>query len=289
MTIIKEFIEDILENYLLSEEIEPEKVEKSLSSVKKILKDKYDYESQITKSNLGGGYPTYFLKVFGPKETWKNNISLNSPLHIMFRVENGNTIDVTNHSYQIRNAKIKFRKTRAKTEKDIENKILEFFEKNNSGFTEILSEVSKKTLGSYIKGASNSLVDIQRDIGDTKFRSKNYKELSNKRINRRLGIARAVDKLTKEDLDESTEYKILHKDFTSAAQTAFSIAEKQGFKIDEDEWFRKVSSGPRKPSNGKTNSYHIELMKTDDKPTKKMLHFQVYNTGNSYELNAYIN
>jgi hypothetical protein len=45
--------------------------------------------------------------------------------------------------------------------------------------------------------------------------------------------------------------------------------------------------GPRKPSEGKTNKFHLSLRK-DFKPQKKMLHIQVYGMKNSYELNAYI-
>jgi len=84
-----------------------------------------------------------------------------------------------------------------------------------------------------------------------------------------------------------SDYTILHKDFSSAVQHAIEVAEKRGFKVDEEDWANKVASGPRKPSNGQTNSYHIELIK-DGKTSKKMLHIQVYNTGNKYELNTYI-
>ncbi len=45
--------------------------------------------------------------------------------------------------------------------------------------------------------------------------------------------------------------------------------------------------GPKKPSEGKTNKFSIELSK-DGKPSRKQLHIQVYGMRNSYELNAYI-
>jgi hypothetical protein len=45
--------------------------------------------------------------------------------------------------------------------------------------------------------------------------------------------------------------------------------------------------GPRKPSEGKTNSFSIQLSK-DGKLQRKQLHIQVYGMKNSYELNAYI-
>jgi hypothetical protein len=86
---------------------------------------------------------------------------------------------------------------------------------------------------------------------------------------------------------KNQDYTVMHKDFSSAVQHAIEVAEKRGFEIDEEDWANKVSSGPRKPGTGKTNSYNIELMK-DGKASKKLLHMQVYNTGNRYELNMYI-
>jgi len=95
-------------------------------------------------------------------------------------------------------------------------------------------------------------------------------------------------KLIKEDLNES-DYKVMHKTFTDAVNTAKEKAEKAGYTIDDDEWFRKVSSGPRKPGRDKTNRYSIELLTKRGNDAKKALQFQVYNTGNAFELNAYIN
>jgi hypothetical protein len=95
-------------------------------------------------------------------------------------------------------------------------------------------------------------------------------------------------KVVKESLSES-DYKVMHKTFTDAVNTAKEKAEKAGYTIDDDEWFRKVSSGPRKPGTDKTNKYSIELMTKKGNPAKKYLQIQVYNTGNAYELNTYIN
>jgi hypothetical protein len=89
---------------------------------------------------------------------------------------------------------------------------------------------------------------------------------------------------------EESDYKVMHKTFTDAVNTAKTKAEKSGYTIGDDEWFRKVSSGPRKPGTDKTNRYSIELLTKKGNPAKKYLHFQVYNTGGSYELiNSYIN
>ena len=80
----------------------------------------------------------------------------------------------------------------------------------------------------------------------------------------------------------ATGYEIYHKDFSSAMQHAYKFAKSKGVTVDPNEIDNKVASGPRKPSNGKTNSYTLDTDK------KQKVHIQVYNTGNKYELNMYI-
>jgi hypothetical protein len=82
-------------------------------------------------------------------------------------------------------------------------------------------------------------------------------------------------------------YAIYHPTLSSAVAEVVAQVEKAGFTMDEDDFFQKVSNGPRKPSEGKTNSYKVDLLK-DGKPVKKMAVFQVYGMGNRYELNFYI-
>lgn len=92
----------------------------------------------------------------------------------------------------------------------------------------------------------------------------------------------------KSDLKKS-EDKIYHESFSSAVQEAIKYAKKKGYEVDENDWFTKVSVGPKKPSVGKTNRYSVSLLK-DGKEQKKMLHFQVYGMDSGkYELNVYIN
>lgn len=83
------------------------------------------------------------------------------------------------------------------------------------------------------------------------------------------------------------KYEIYHKDYSTAVQHAVMQAEKQGYEVDEEDYFQKIGAGPRKPSKGKTNIFSIKLLKKD-KPQKKALQIQIYNTGNKYELNMYI-
>jgi hypothetical protein len=93
---------------------------------------------------------------------------------------------------------------------------------------------------------------------------------------------------TNESVNEAkSDYEVYHKSYTSAINAAKAYAEKKGYEINDDDSFRQIGMGPRKPSEGKTNKFSIELSK-DGKVQKKKLQIQVYGMKNSYELNAYI-
>jgi hypothetical protein len=70
---------------------------------------------------------------------------------------------------------------------------------------EELDEISKKTLASYAKKASKDIGHIQSDIKD---KEPGYKSLYKKKNNRIAGVARAVDRLAKEEVEELDEKKI---------------------------------------------------------------------------------
>jgi len=94
-------------------------------------------------------------------------------------------------------------------------------------------------------------------------------------------IKRALLKLESVDLDE--KYDLYHKDFSSAMQHAYSYAKsKMGITVDPKEIDNKVATGPKKPSEGKTNTYKL-------KGKGGNLQIQVYNKGGSkpFELNMY--
>ena len=79
------------------------------------------------------------------------------------------------------------------------------------------------------------------------------------------------------------KYDLYHKDFSSAMQHAYKMAKKlHGITVDPKEIDDKVASGPKKPSEGKTNSYRLE-------GDKGAIQVQVYNKGGSkpFELNFY--
>jgi hypothetical protein len=96
------------------------------------------------------------------------------------------------------------------------------------------------------------------------------------------------DTLKNESVNEvKSDYEVYHKSYTSAINAAKAYAEKKGYEINDDDSFRQIGMGPRKPSEGKTNKFSIELSK-DGKVQRKKLQIQVYGMRNSYELNAYI-
>ncbi len=90
-----------------------------------------------------------------------------------------------------------------------------------------------------------------------------------------------------EEKAKTKGYEVYHGTFSAAVQTAAEYAESKGYVIDENEWFNQISTGPRKPDEGKTNRYSIALT-LKGKPSKKNLQIQVFNMGRRYELNAYI-
>ena len=80
---------------------------------------------------------------------------------------------------------------------------------------------------------------------------------------------------------------VYHNSYSDAVSEILAFAIKNGFATSEDDVFTQISSGPKKPSEGVTNKFHLDLYK-DEKLSKKKLHAQVYGTGDKYELNMYI-
>ena len=79
-------------------------------------------------------------------------------------------------------------------------------------------------------------------------------------------------------------YELYHKTLGSAIDTAITHAKlKFGIDITDDERMDQVGMGPRKPSNGKTNTYRLMGNKG------KAIQVQVFNRGGPrpYELNMY--
>ena len=117
--------------------------------------------------------------------------------------------------------------------------------------------------------------DARRKAFKEKLAKLGYKKKTNEE--------RLLEKMGK----SSSGYDLYHKDFSSAMKHAYDHAKKKlGIEIDPDEIDDKVAMGPKKPSNGKTNSYR--LMGTDKKGKSRGVQIQVANLDNKkYELNMY--
>jgi len=90
-------------------------------------------------------------------------------------------------------------------------------------------------------------------------------------------------KIKNEEVELGEKYDLYHKDFSDAMQHAYSYAKsKMGITVDPKEIDSKVATGPKKPSEGKTNTYKL-------KGKGGNLQIQVYNKGGSkpFELNMY--
>jgi hypothetical protein len=157
---------------------------------------------------------------------------------------------------------------------------------------DIVKSIGSKFVSGQIKNAPNKNY-IYLKLTDIKFGSGVVKMLKSQfgidaKIDKTFGNIPSVSFASKKVVSEAkAPYEVYHKSYTSAIEAAREYAEKKGFEIDNDDSFTKIGMGPRKPSEGKTNKFSIQLSK-DGKLQRKQLHIQVYGMRNSYELNAYI-
>ena len=99
---------------------------------------------------------------------------------------------------------------------------------------------------------------------------------------KKMAIATATAKRVAEG---KNDYPIYHKTYSGAMQASYAFAKKKGFEVDKSDIDDKVATGPKKPSNGKTNSFTLKLVGQKN----KRLAVQVTNLDNRrYELNCYI-
>ncbi len=94
-------------------------------------------------------------------------------------------------------------------------------------------------------------------------------------------MAKAKNETIEDELGE--KYNLYHSTFSGAMQHAYDYAKKKmGITVDPKEIDSKVATGPKKPTEGKTNKYRL-------KGKGGNLQIQVYNKGGSkpFELNMY--
>jgi hypothetical protein len=163
------------------------------------------------------------------------------------------------------------------------------------GESTINEDSETKRLEMLIKNLEETIKLLVQQLKDNKSLPNNKKENIKKSIAVNLDLINYYKKWLKdyqaaanESVNEAkAPYEVYHKSYTSAIEAAREYAEKKGYEINNDDAFTKIGMGPRKPSEGKTNKFSIELSK-DGKVQRKKLQIQVYGMRNSYELNAYI-
>jgi len=133
------------------------------------------------------------------------------------------------------------------------------------------------------KDKASEIVDL--GTGMFELSDDDYEKEIKTRVKNAIGKIHESIKLT--SLVNEAKYEVYHNSYTSAIQAAKEYAEKQGYTINDDDSFTKIGLGPKKPSEGKTNRFSIELSK-DGKVQRKMLQIQVYGMRTKYELNCYI-
>ena len=157
---------------------------------------------------------------------------------------------------------------------------------------DIVKTLGSKMVKGHVENAPNRNY-IYLKLTDIKFGNDVVKMLKSKfgidaKVDKTFGNIPTVSFASKKVVSEKkSDYEVYHKSYTSAIEAAREYAEKKGYEINNDDAFTKIGMGPRKPSEGKTNRFDIELSK-DGKVQRKKLQIQVYGMRNSYELNAYI-
>lgn len=133
------------------------------------------------------------------------------------------------------------------------------------------------------KDKASEIVDL--GTGMFELTADDYEKEIKTRVKNAIGKIHESIKLT--SLVNEAKFEVYHNSYTSAINAAREYAEKQGYTINDDDSFTKIGMGPKKPSEGKTNKFSIELSK-DGKVQRKQLHIQVYGMRTKYELNCYI-
>lgn len=113
----------------------------------------------------------------------------------------------------------------------------------------------------------------------------------------RKWIRTEIEKIVESKVNENSEYQIYHPSYTSAIDSALKYIRKMGYEIPEDEIWSNITTGPKRPSPGKTNRISLEITKDGHLKRKivgqrKMAQIQIFNRGidgNTYELNVYVN
>ena len=124
------------------------------------------------------------------------------------------------------------------------------------------------------KNRKEGIMMVMKGLGTT------YKHAT-QLVDKILGVNPKTGRIESAELDE--KYDLYHSTFSGAMQHAYDYAKsKLGVTVDPKEIDSKVATGPRKPTQGKTNTYRL-------KGKGGNLQIQVFNKGGSkpFELNMY--
>ena len=155
-----------------------------------------------------------------------------------------------------------------------------------------LDEMDMKYVLINMQGKVQGYASDKKDALDIARRTKSTmhpikKKISDKTLEKMNALSKTPKELQDlgiiEEIELGEKYDLYHKDFSSAMQHAYDYAkQKMGITVDPKEIDSKVATGPKKPTEGKTNKYRL-------KGKGGNLQIQVYNKGGSkpFELNMY--
>ena len=161
-----------------------------------------------------------------------------------------------------------------------------------SNLGENLDEMDMKYVLINMQGKVQGYASDEKDAKDIARRTKSTmhkikKKISDKTLEKMNALAKTPKELKDlgiiEEVELDEKYDLYHKTFSDAMQHAYDYAKKKlGITVDPKEIDDKVATGPKKPSEGKTNKYRL-------KGKGGNLQIQVYNKGGSkpFELNMY--
>ena len=133
---------------------------------------------------------------------------------------------------------------------------------NDNGAIKLMKGGKVISTGDYDRGAGVFFMNVKGKKGQQSFDEPE-------------DILKIKEELELDEAKASGGYDLYHNDFSSAMQHAYKMAKKNyGITIDPKEIDDKVATGPRKPSEGKTNKYRL-------KGDKGAIQVQVYNKGGS--------
>jgi len=186
----------------------------------------------------------------------------------------------------------------AKNEDDAEDKAIKKFKIEDDDIRSVvkeeveLDEMDMKYVLINMQGKVQGYASDEKDAKEMARRTKSTmhkikKKISDKTLEKMNALARTPKELRDlgiiEEIELDEKYDLYHKTFSDAMQHAYDYAKKKmGITVDPKEIDDKVATGPKKPSEGKTNKYRL-------KGKGGNLQIQVYNKGGSkpFELNMY--